>query len=171
MRSSSLTVRSTTEEDWREVRALRLEMLADTPIAYGETLEQALRQQEPEWRLRGRRGQEPRSASFVAIDGGSMQWVGTMGGYLPTAPGEGPLLVGVYVSPGFRGASAGVADALLDAVEGWARGHGSDLTLHVHEDNPRAIGFYQRRGFVDTGRRLQYELYDGGQEWEMRKPL
>lgn len=171
MRRATVTVRSTNEEDWREVRDLRLEMLGDTPIAYGETLEQALLHAEPEWRMRGRRGQDPRSASFVAIDDATMRWVGTMGGYVPTAPGASPLLVGVYVAPEFRGAGSGVADALLAAVVEWAREYGDDLALHVHEGNPRAIRFYQRHGFADTGRRLTYELDPGGLEWEMTKPL
>lgn len=169
MRSSTVTIRSVTEEDWREVRRLRLEMLEDTPIAYGETLEHAVRLPESEWRMRGRRGQEPRSASFVAIDDATMTWVGTMGGYLPST--GAPLLVGVYVAPAFRGAVHGVADRLLAEVEGWARGYDSTLALHVHEDNPRAIRFYERHGFEDSGRRLEYELAPGGREWEMVKGL
>jgi ribosomal protein S18 acetylase RimI-like enzyme len=169
MRRSTVTLRSVTEEDWREVRSLRLQMLEDTPIAYGETLEHALRQPEAEWRLRGRRGQDPRSASFVAIDDATMTWVGTMGGYLP--PTGSPLLVGVFVAPAFRGSEAGVADGLLAAVESWARGYGTALALHVHEDNVRAIRFYERHGFTDTGRRLDYELAPGGREQEMTKPL
>ncbi|ROQ39790.1 ribosomal protein S18 acetylase RimI-like enzyme [Frondihabitans sp. PhB188] len=166
---SSFAVRSVSEDDWRQVRSLRLEMLADTPIAYGETLETALRHQEPEWRLRGRRGTDRSSASFAAIEVASGRWIGTMGGYLPT--GGEPLLVGVYVAPDFRGAAAGVADLLLDAVEAWADGYGEELFLHVHEDNRRAVRFYEKRGFVDTGRRLAYELEPGGREVEMRKQL
>lgn len=170
-RSTAVSIRSTTEEDWREVRALRLEMLADFPIAYGETLERAQSLAEPEWRLRGRRGQEPRSAAFVAIDEATMQWVGIMGGFVPVTPGAGPMLVGVYVAPAFRGRASGVADALLTEVETWARQRGDTLDLHVHEDNPRAIRFYESRGFVDTGRRLIYDLEPGGNELEMRKRL
>lgn len=169
MRRSTVTIRSVTEEDWREYRALRLQMLEDTPLAFGETLEHALRFAEPEWRMRARRGQEPRSALLVAIDDQTMTWAGTMGGYLP--PNGTPLLVGVFVAPGFRGASAGVADRLLGGIETWAREYGSELTLHVHEQNPRAIRFYERHGFADTGRRLTYELAPGGLEWEMVKPL
>lgn len=168
MPGSTVTVRSVSEDDWRLVRSLRLEMLADTPIAYGETLEDALRQQESEWRARGRRGTDRGSASFAAIDPHG-RWVGTMGGYLQTS-GQ-PLLVGVYVAPDVRGAAHGVADLLLDAVEAWAGGYGDALTLHVHESNTRAIRFYERRGFVDTGRRLPYELEPHGLEHEMRKQL
>ncbi|MCU1529150.1 MAG: hypothetical protein JWP75_2913 [Frondihabitans sp.] len=169
MRSRTVTIRSVNEEDWREIRGLRLEMLQDLPLAYGETFEHASRQPEADWRLRGRRGEGPRTSSFVAIDDASLRWVGIMGGFIPTI--GSPLLVGVYVAPDFRGREAGVADRLLEAVEGWARGFSDELRLEVHEDNPRAIRFYERHGFSDTGRRLTYELPPGGLEWEMSKRL
>ncbi|AMM18993.1 hypothetical protein AX769_01110 [Frondihabitans sp. PAMC 28766] len=169
MRRSTVTIRSLVEEDWRDLRAIRLEMLADTPIAFGETFDTASRRAEPEWRMRARRGHEPNQASFVAIDDATMRWAGVMAGYIP--PGAGPLLVGVYVTPDFRGQDAGVADALLAAVEEWARGFGPTLELDVHEDNPRAIRFYERQGFRDTGRRLTYDLEPGGLEWRMEKRL
>ncbi len=169
MRARGVTIRSIAEEDWREYRDLRLEMLKDFPIAYGETFEHASRQFETEWRMRSRRGQEPRSCLIAAIDDATMNWVGTMGGYLP--PNGVPLLVGVYVAPSHRGARAGVAEALLQTVEEWARGYGDALELDVHEDNPRAIRFYEKNGFHDTGRRLTYDLPPGGLEWRMAKPL
>nr|WP_252728476.1 GNAT family N-acetyltransferase [Curtobacterium sp. WW7] len=97
-------------------------MLEDTPIAYGEHRADAERYDEAEWRSRGRRGQTPGSTSLVAIDAQG-EWVGMMNGYVPDAA-TGPLLVGVYVSPMHRGRDAGVADALLDAVERWAASTG-----------------------------------------------
>ena len=99
------------------MRTLRLEMLRDYPLAYGETLEHALRVDEAAWRLRGARGTTPGQTSIVAIDGD--RWVGHMGGYIPDAA-TGPLLVGVYVAPDYRGDAAGVSRLLLDAVERWA---------------------------------------------------
>ena len=35
-------VRPMTEDDWEPYRGIRIEMLRDTPMAYGETLESAL---------------------------------------------------------------------------------------------------------------------------------
>lgn len=168
MRSTDLVIRTTTEDDWREVRALRLEMLRDTPIAYGETLEHALAVDESGWRARAAHGTMPRQTSVVAIDGG--RWVGHMGGYIPDAT-SGPMLVGVYVAPDHRGEKAGVARLLLGAVERWALGHGDTLRLEVHEDNPRALRFYEKLGFTLTGRSREYELEPGGLELEMIKSL
>lgn len=168
MRRTDLVIRTTSEDDWQAVRTLRLEMLRDFPLAYGETLEHALTVDEAGWRLRAARGTAPGQTSIVAIDG--ERWVGHMGGYIPDAT-SGPLLVGVYVAPDYRGDTAGVSRRLLDAVEDWARLHGDTLRLEVHEDNPRAIRFYEKLGFTLTGRSREYELEPGGLELEMIKPL
>jgi len=90
-----------------------------------------------------------------------------MGGYLENGA---PLLVGVYVSPDYRGA-AGVADALLTAVEDWARERGDRLALHVHSGNARARAYYRSRGFVETGVTIPYVLDTSALELEMVKAL
>jgi GNAT superfamily N-acetyltransferase len=163
------SIRRTEPEDWRQLRELRLEMLRDTPIAYGETLADALAHTEAEWRMRGARGTAEHGIGIVAIDSAG-RWVGTMGGYVPD-PATGALLVGVYVSPGHRGRDAGVFDAMLAIIEEWARSEGETLTLHVHEDNARARAAYLRRGFVETGRQVAYVLDAGAREIEMVKRL
>jgi GNAT superfamily N-acetyltransferase len=168
MRHHDLVIRTTREDDWREVRTLRLEMLHDYPLAYGETLEHAMQVDESGWRLRAARGTTAGQTSVVAIDG--QRWVGHMGGYIPDAA-TGPVLVGVYVSPDYRGDTAGVSRLLLDEVEGWARQHADTLRLEVHERNPRARRFYEKLGFTMTGRSREYELAPGGLELEMIKPL
>lgn len=118
--TATFTVRSTRETDWPDVRQIRLEMLADTPMAYGETLESALAHDEAEWRMRARRGESDHGIVVVAVDEESGRRVATMGGYVDDD--AGPMLVGVYVHPAHRGRAAGVTDALLDAVQEWVRG-------------------------------------------------
>ncbi|QAY72285.1 GNAT family N-acetyltransferase [Agromyces protaetiae] len=168
MPASELVIRTTREDDWQAVRALRLEMLRDFPLAYGETLEHALRVEEQGWRGRARRGESEGQTSVVAIEG--ERWVGHMGGYIPDAS-TGPLLVSVYVAPDRRGDSHGVSRALLAEVERWAAGFGGTLRLEVHERNPRAIAFYEKVGFHLTGASRPYELEPGGRELEMIKRL
>jgi GNAT superfamily N-acetyltransferase len=164
----TFTIRSTRADDWREVKALRIEMLADTPNAFGERLAQALGNSEDEWRMRAARGENPAGAQLVAIaDDG--RWIGTMGAYV-TARGEA-LLVGVYVTPAYRGIESGVTDALLSAVEDWCRPRFATLTLHVHEQNPRARAAYERRGFEYTGQRMPYVLDSAEFELAMVKRL
>lgn len=169
MAAQEFSVRRTDAADWREVRDLRLEMLDDTPIGFAERLESARITSEEEWRVRAVRGQNPRGIALAAITAEG-RWVGTMGGYIPDAR-TGPLLVGVYVSPDFRGREAGVTDALLSAVEEWASAYGSTLTLGVHEDNARARIAYERRGFTLTGHSVPYVLDKSRRELEMIKQL
>src|SRR4051795_7042371 len=165
----AVTVRPVTEDDWREAKALRLEMLADTPVAYLESLEQAEAHPDEFWMERARNGHTERSITVVAIteDG---RWVGSMTA-LVLEGSRDPWLVGVYVAPEARGTAAGVTDALLQPIEEWARTKGTALLLEVNEENPRAIAAYRKRGFVETGRSRPYPLDPRLRELEMRKAL
>ncbi|MET1051558.1 MAG: GNAT family N-acetyltransferase [Mycetocola sp.] len=165
-----VTIIRPSEHDWKRVRDLRIEMIRDTPIAFMETVAAAEANSESVWRMRANRGSTPDSIQLVAVDQ-TGSWVGTMSGFVDTAETGGPLLVGVYVSPGSRGRTAGVTDALLDAVEAWASGLSDALTLHVHEENARAIAYYLRRGYVATGHTVPYNLDPAKNEIEMRRTL
>lgn len=169
MITSEFVIRPTADDGWQEIRELRLEMIRDTPTAYTETLESALGYDEAEWRMRGQRGASGHGVALAAITE-SGRWIGTMAGFVPDAE-TGAILVGVYVSPDFRGTRIGVTDALLSAVENWARTECDQLTLHVHEDNMRARKAYERRGFVPTGHSVAYNLDPSKQELEMVKAL
>ena len=167
MPNPTFSIRPTTDDDWREVRALRLEMLADTPIAFGETLEHALTVGQAEWRMRGKRGTADGGTVMAAItDDG--RWIGTMGAYTPVGTTV-PMLVGVYVTPEYRGELAGVTSALLDRVEEWARARADRMTLHVHEDNVRAHAYYAKKGYRDNGVTIPYALDPSRREIEMVK--
>jgi GNAT superfamily N-acetyltransferase len=167
-------IRGIVGDDWVEYRAIRLEMLRDTPSAYSESLDSALALSDDAWRTRAEAapasavGQPVMSARFAAIaaDG---RWVGSMGGYVDGD--HGPVLVGVYVAPDFRGDAVGVTTSLLNAVEEWARGHSRTLRLDVHESNARAIASYTKRGYRLTGSSTPYVLDPTERELEMVKEL
>lgn len=157
------------EEDWAEARALRLEMLADTPLAYLETLEAAVSRGEDDWRARARRGASAGNVAFAAV-ADSGRWVGSMNCFVRDGAAH---LVSVYVSPGWRGRDLGVTDALLDRVIEWARTQpGVDsLELEVHERNDRATAYYRRRGFRMTGNATPYAVNPAELDLEMALPL
>jgi ribosomal protein S18 acetylase RimI-like enzyme len=158
-------------EQWRELRALRLEMLADSPLAFVEALAAAERLSDDDWQARAVRYTAPGSLNLVAAEPNRGRWVGTMSVYVDDVAARA-YVVAVYVAPSHRGGGAGVADALLDAVEEWARDHGhAELWLEVHEDNPRAQGFYLRRGYEFTGQTRPYDLDPAGRELEMVRTL
>ena len=163
------SIRRTVGADWSEIRELRLEMIRDTPTAYAETLGDALAHDEAEWRMRGERGTAEHGIAIAAISN-TGRWIGTMGAFVPN-PEAGPLLVGVYVAPEFRGRQIGLTDRLLEAIENWAHTESSQLTLHVHEDNVRARAYYERRGFTATGHTVAYNLDPTKKELEMVKQL
>lgn len=143
-------------------------MLADTPIAFTDTLERARTRSDAEWQNYAARGNTATSLRVAAVTPEG-RWVGTMGAYKPVS-GD-PILVGVYVSPDFRGSRSGVTDALLDAVERWVRERASTLTLLVHEHNLRAQTAYRKRGFELTGRSEPYTLNPAERDLEMSKSL
>ncbi len=148
-------VRPAVEADWQAYRAIRLEMLENTPIAFLETLEAARAHPEEHWRRRTANGAAT-SELFGAVTP-SGRWIGTMGGF-HTVSSPDPHLVGVYVTPSSRGRDHGVADALLGAVIAWARRRSDRLLLEVHERNLPAIRYYERHGFAFTGRTQPYPL-------------
>jgi GNAT superfamily N-acetyltransferase len=171
MDAARITIRPIVEADWAEYRDLRFRMLEEIPLAFGERLATARLVPTSVWRARTRRAESGNAVRFVAIDTTTGAWVGTMGGFLSPDDGNRAVLVGVYVVPGYRGSDHGVTDRLLALVEEWARRFGNSLLLHVHEQNPRAIAAYAKRGFVPTGVTLPYPLDTSQTEIEMSKQL
>jgi hypothetical protein len=87
-----------TEDDWRELRDVRLEALADSPTAFGSSLPCEQDFDEDHWRA------WTRSAGlFIAIVGGSP--VGMAAGVAGSSSVERKL-VAMWVDPGWRGCDA-----------------------------------------------------------------
>ncbi len=84
-------------------------------------------------------------------------WVG-MAGVEPVPDVPDTVCVrSVYVAPAHRGAAGPAAD-LVHATIRHARDHTDArwLTLGVNESNGRALAFYRRLGFEDTGKVIPY---------------
>ena len=165
-----LEIRRVRPEDWRDLRALRLEALADTPLGFLETLADAQVKPDEDWQARAMRGAADGDALRSSFQ--VMAWDGDR----PVANcvcflADGVAwLAAVYVTPDRRG--RGLLDELAERCAAWGREQGmSVLRLEVHEDNAPAQAAYRRLGFVDTGRRAPYPLPPGGQELVMERPL
>lgn len=126
-------------------RDIRLRALRLDPNAFCSTLERELAFDEPKWRDRLENG-----ATFLArTDEGA---VGTASGVADPHEDDSRELVAMWVDPVARG--SGVAAALIESVEEWARNEGvSSLALWVADDNDAAKRLYSRCGFVATGER------------------
>ena len=133
-------------DHWEVHRAVRLAMLLDTPLAYGSTFPREAGMSGEQWRARMKD-----STSWLAFDGELPLGSVTLFHAPDQPPGEA-YLVAMWVASHARG--SGVADALLAALVEDARSSGVHrVVLDVADGNERARGFYERWGFVATGRR------------------
>ncbi|MEH0934274.1 GNAT family N-acetyltransferase [Micromonospora psammae] len=162
------TVRRVGPQDAARMRALRLEMLADAPLAFLETLAQAAALPHADYAARvAQVSTGCGNAQFIADPGGRL--VGSAGGI--AAPDEPGLTVvyAVYVTPAWRG--SGLLRALIDGVAAWSRECGRpELMLEVVVGNDRAYRAYQRLGFTDTGVRVPHPTVPALRELQMRRP-
>ncbi|GAA1461028.1 GNAT family N-acetyltransferase [Williamsia maris] len=152
-------------DDWAQYSDLRLAGLADTPQAFGESLDHARSCTERDWRDRLSRMQGERALGLVAVaDDGS--WAGTMRGGVS---GDDAWLYGVYVLPRHR--RTGVARMLLTSMSDWATPQASRMLLHVATTNVRARRFYERNAFAVTGRSTTNPAHPHLTELEMSRLL
>jgi GNAT superfamily N-acetyltransferase len=157
----TIHIRTTTEDDWPQLRELRIENATDNPISYGATLKTTVAMTEEDWRFRARRGEEQNATCLIAWEKETGRWVGIMSGQVGDEDGPEPVLTGVYVTPDFRGRAHGITDALMDAMFSWAGRRGTQLRLYVYEHALPARRFYTRRGFTETGRTRALTFIDG----------
>ncbi|MEZ3182449.1 GNAT family N-acetyltransferase [Streptomyces pimonensis] len=174
-------IRPVRAEEWKAAKELRLTALRDpvARLAYLETYEEAAARPDSYWRERTANGARGASGvrQFIA-EAGDGSWVGNVvvlieeagstdwAGF-PVERRQGHL-VGVYVAPGRRG--SGLTKALFDAAVEWARGRGAErVRLIVHPGNTRALGFYRKAGFVESGATVP--LADRPQERELEMVL
>jgi len=129
------------------LRALRLRALADSPTAFGSTLEREEQFPEDVWHERAAGGAAGIDrVTFVAEHEG--RWVG-LATCLTDEP-DGPLLVGMFVDASERRRQVG--RTLVEVVMSWVRARGdARLSLWVTSTNTPAISLYERCGFQATG--------------------
>jgi ribosomal protein S18 acetylase RimI-like enzyme len=142
--STEVELRVVTPDDWRLWRAVRLEALGEAPYAFSSTL--ADWESAPPERFRARLAIDGSHNLVAVLDG---RPVGLASGFADGDPGTVDLR-SMWVSPTVRG--LGTADALVDAIEEWARERGArTLCLDVVASNDRARRLYERHGLVVTG--------------------
>lgn len=135
-----LELRALSPDDWELWRDIRLRALADSPESFGATLAEWHSAHQDRWRHR--LTAVPFNVVAVVCDEAVGQASGTQ------FDGQRCVeLISMWVAPPARG--TGVADALVSAVRDYAeRAGASALKLSVRRCNGRAIGMYQRVGFV-----------------------
>jgi ribosomal protein S18 acetylase RimI-like enzyme len=162
-------VRRVTADDAGRMRALRLEMLADHPLAYLETLAQhAARSHEGYRRRLAQAAHGAQLAQFVADPGGRGRLIGHAGGTVMAGASDETVVFAVYVTPAYRGGK--VLSELVEAVGSWSRAAGREvLMLEVVTGNGRAVRAYEKLGFEDTGERVPHPVIPVLTELRMRR--
>jgi predicted GNAT family acetyltransferase len=120
-------------DDWELFREIRLRSLADSPDAFGSTLEREQAFTEADWR------QRVSGPVYVVLDPGPV----SVGGIFEHD--EVGQVWGMWTDPAHRG--RGHAHRILDAVTPLH----DRVQLHVNLANPTARSVYERYGFVGTG--------------------
>lgn len=138
-----IDIRRAWDDDFDELRRIRLEALLDEPDAYGMTYAEAIALRDEQWR---------QIASgwnyYLAFDGHRAVGMASGGRYVPMP--EARWLYGMFVTPAYRG--TGVAHDLVRVVAQWAREESADiLGLHVTASIARARAFYEKLGFELSG--------------------
>lgn len=133
-------LRRISPDEWATWRDMRLRSLADTPDAYGSTLQREAAYDEAEWRTRLEGGR----AILVFEDGAPV----AMGA--AWRPDEERFdIVAMWVVPEFRG--RGFSRLVLQELVSMGRSEGRRIGLCVTRGNDVARSAYEKFGFVDTG--------------------
>ena len=142
-------VRPIRSDEWKRLRAVWFDALADAPGSFITTLEEAREFPDSQWQERARNGARgDDQITVIAVDGD--RTVGMAVGLKRSSP---PLdvvpIVSVFVSTSAR--RRGVGRELVAAIESWAHDSGRVFTsLWVVDTDDGAIRFYESLGYLST---------------------
>jgi len=156
-----LTIRLAEVDDAARLRLLRLEALADAPIAFAADYDRTEAEPLSFWIQRiNERAQGNQSVIYVAEAGeGLVGMTGLVRGHWQKT-GHGGIIWGVYVQLAWRGLH--IAEALIEGCIAWGKGLGMTVVkLGVMTGNAPAIRCYLRCGFSVYGVDPQAICYNG----------
>ncbi|MEM6520674.1 MAG: GNAT family N-acetyltransferase [Cyanobacteria bacterium P01_C01_bin.70] len=141
-----------------------LRALRDSPSAFGSTYAREVQFTDDEWQQRATWSISDNVIGELAID--QQQAQGIVAGLIDSENPATAHLVSMWVAPEYR--KTGVSTRLVTAIADWATSKQIQaLRLMVTSNNEVAIQFYQRLGFVKTGRTKAYPNDPALVEYEM----
>jgi len=161
-----MEIRVGRDEDWAELKRVRLKALEDTPQAFASTLAEERGLRDDEWHRRATPTQT--SANFLALEEGEAH--GLVAVFREADDPDLAHLVAMWVDPTFR--QRGVGGQLVDAVVRWCDEHDvGSVHLWVVESNAAAERLYRAREFLPTGARQPLPSDPSLSEFEMVRRL
>lgn len=145
-----MEVRRIRADEGAALREVRLRALRLAPEAFHSTFEDASLLPDTEWHERAARGASGAYEALFVVDRGG----GLLGGMIYTHaladPPHDAFIQSMYLDEDLRG--GGMADALMQAAESWARALGSArVELWASYGNARGRRFYERHGYILGG--------------------
>ena len=135
-------------QDWRDLRAIRLEALRSEPAAYSSSYEETLDWPDEEWRRR-----LTSDHSMVLLARVLTRPIGMVGGYLGSDEGDDSVGVvfGMYVTAEHRGKGIGrlLLTSLIDRLSAFPQI--TTIRLGVTETQEPARRLYESVGFQVVG--------------------
>jgi ribosomal protein S18 acetylase RimI-like enzyme len=136
-------------QDWRDLRAIRLEALQTEPAAYSSTYEETLAWSDEEWR---RRLADDRRIQLLARV--QSRPIGVVGGYLGSDEGDDSVAVvfAMYVNENYRGKRIGklLLTSLIDRLSAFPQI--TTIRLGVTQTQAPALRLYESVGFQVVGK-------------------
>jgi ribosomal protein S18 acetylase RimI-like enzyme len=149
-------------------KEVRLRALREDPNAFGSTYAREVQFDDAEWARRVERWNGERGVGFVAMDDSTP--CGIAGSLLDEADATRAQLVSMWIASTHR--QLGVGRLLVNEVLNWARTRRiRTMLLMVVSNNDSAIRFYERLGFLKTGRTDPYPNDPAIVEYEMARAL
>lgn len=143
--ASPVTIERIRADEGLTLRAARIRSVADSPIAFGQSISEVRDRPESDWQRDARRS--ARGASRIWLFARGLQDDQVVG--LVQGRRRRPstlLLFSMWVDPGYRRLRVG--ERLVDDLERWAVGwSATETVLWVLSRNEGATSFYRRLGF------------------------
>jgi ribosomal protein S18 acetylase RimI-like enzyme len=149
-------------------KAVRLRALRDSPSAFGSTYAREVLFSDEDWQRRAAQFHGERAIGFLAFDGDDPS--GIVAAFLEEKDPAEAHLISMWVAPTHR--RRGIGRLLVNVVIEWAQSKAAQtLHLMVTSSNDLAVRFYERLGFVKTGKTKPYPNDPSLIEYEMARRL
>jgi GNAT superfamily N-acetyltransferase len=162
-----ILVEAITQAQLSLFKEIRLRALKDAPYAFSSTYAREAHFADADWMQRILRWNGEWGMGFLAME--DAQACGIAGCLLEPEDTTRAQLVSMWTAPSHR--QRGVGRLLVEAVLAWANSKGVPaLNLMVTSNNLSAMVFYERLGFVSTGRTEPFPNDPAVMECEMSRP-